>query len=158
MSGKKISAYLAFQKPVLVALAAVGLARLVLSVAGVPDKVVVWCSMNLVGWIGALWYGVAAHRRGFGTYRHLLPLAVFQMALFHAIAVVGILLAIAGWSNIYAAPEFSGPAAQDQWVHLAAHLTVGMVAGSLVTWAGSCLAMLAARKVAPRATAAPSAA
>ena len=154
MFGKSVSEYLRFQKVALAVLAAVGVGRLVLSLAGVPDHVVVWLSMNLVGWAAVIYYGVAADRHGFTTYRQLLPLAFFQSLVFHAIAVAGILLAIAGLPNVYAAPEFSGPAPANQWLHAAAHLTIGLVAASLLWWGAASLARLVARKLAARRTAA----
>jgi hypothetical protein len=46
----------------------------------------------------------------------LLPLVLFQSLLFHLVAVSGIVLAIAGLPNVYAAPEFSG----HPWERLAA--------------------------------------
>src|SRR5204863_2643225 len=111
-------AYLRFQKVWLILLAVVGLARLALSLGGLPDRTVMFLSMTVVGWIAAVYYGVAVHNRGFGTYRHLLPLLAFQVVLVQAIAVLGILLAIAGLPNIYAAPEYSGPPfarSANQW-------------------------------------------
>src|SRR4249920_2174932 len=96
MFGKPIARYLAFQKAFLLALAAVGLARLGLSLAGLPNAIVLWFSLNVVVWAGTLYYGVAVHTSGFGSYRQLLPLLLFQMLLFQGIAVLGILLAIAG--------------------------------------------------------------
>jgi hypothetical protein len=46
MFGKGLSQYLAFQKAFLVLTAAVGLARLALSLGGLPDATVAWLSMN----------------------------------------------------------------------------------------------------------------
>jgi hypothetical protein len=47
------------------------------------------------------------HTSGFGSYKQLLPLMLFQTLVMQSIAVLGILLAIGGFPNIYAAPEFS---------------------------------------------------
>ena len=109
MFGKRVAEYLGFQKVWLILLAVVGLGRLGLSLAGLPDRTVMWLSMTVVGWAAVLYYGVAVHTRGFGSYKQLLPLMIFQVVLVQAIAVFGILLAIAGLPNIYAAPEYSGP-------------------------------------------------
>ena len=104
----------------LVLTAAVGLARLGLSLAGVPDDGVRWLSMNVLMWTGAVYYGVAVHARGFGSYKQILPLVFFQVLILHVIAVAGIVLSIAGFPNIFAAPEYSGPATpQNQWLHAA---------------------------------------
>jgi hypothetical protein len=153
MFGKRVSEYLAFQKVWLVLLATVGLARLGLSLAGLPDRTVMFLSMTVVGWAAVFYYGVAVHTRGFGSYRHLVPLLLFQIILVQAIAVLGILLDIAGWSNIYAAPEFSGPPfarSANQWSHALAHLTIGIVAPVLLGWAVGSVVLLVTRRVVHR--------
>ena len=149
MFGKPVSAYLAFQKIVLAVLAIVGLARLGLSLAGVPNGAVAWLSMNAVGWAGVVYYGIAVHTRGFGSYKQLLPLALFQIVLQQAIAVLGILLAIAGLPNVYAAPEFSF-GAQNQWLHALSHLTIGIVVATLLLWGVACLVLLVTRRLTRR--------
>ena len=151
MFGKRISQYLAFQKVALALIAAVGLARLGLSLAGLPDATVTWLSMTVAGWLAILYYGVAVHTRGFGSYRQLLPLVFFQMVLVQVIAVFGILLAIAGLPNIYAAPEYSGPPfarSANQWSHALAHLTIGIVVPTLLGWGVSSLVLLITKRVA----------
>lgn len=157
MFGKPISEYLRFQRAWLTFIAAVGLARLGLSLAGVPDAIVMFLSMTAAGWLAVLYYGAAVHTRGFGSYKHLLPLMVFQVALVQAIAVAGILLAIAGLPNIYAAPEFSGPPfarSANQWSHALAHLTIGMVAPVLLWWGVACLILAITRRLTRRPAAA----
>ena len=157
MFGKRISEYLAFQNVWLAVIAAVGLARLALSLAGLPDRTVMFLSMTAAGWIAVVYYGVAVHTKGFGSYKQLLPLMIFQVALVQSIAVAGILLAIAGHPNIYAAPEFSGPPfarSTNQWTHLLAHLTIGMVAPVLLWWGVACLVLLITRTLARRSAAA----
>jgi len=153
MFGKPVSEYLRFQRAWLVLIAVVGLGRLVLSLAGLPDRTVMFLSMTVLGWIAVFYYGVAVHTRGFGSYSHLLPLLVFQIVLVQAIAVLGILLAIAGLPNIYAAPEYSGPPfarSANQWTHALSHLTIGIVAPVLLWWAVSSLVLLVTRKVSRR--------
>jgi hypothetical protein len=153
MFGKRISEYLRFQKVWLALIAAVGLARLGLSLAGVPDGTVTFLSMTVVGWIAILYYGVAVHTRGFGSYRHLMPLALFQIVLVQSIAVLGILLAIGGFPNIYAAPEYSGPPfarSTNQWAHALAHLTIGIVVPVLLGWGVSSLVLMITKKVSRR--------
>jgi hypothetical protein len=154
MFGKRVSQYLEFQWPLLALTAAVGLARLGLSLAGTPDAAVRWLSMNVLLWAGAVYYGVAVHRRGFGGHKQLLPLVFFQVVVLHAIAVTGILLAIAGHPNVFAAPEFSGPVAQNQWLHALAHLTIGMVVAPLLLWGAASLVLWVTRRSARRANAA----
>ena len=112
-----------------------------------------WLSMTVVGWAAVFYYGVAVHTRGFGSYRHLVPLVLFQMILVQAIAVLGILLAIAGMPNIYAAPEYSGPPfarSANQWSHALAHLTIGIVVPVLLGWAVGSVVLLITKRVARR--------
>jgi hypothetical protein len=92
---------------------------------------------------------VAVHTKGFGSYKQLLPLGFFQILVQQGIAVLGILLAIAGVSNIYAAPEYS-IRGQSQWVHLLAHLTIGLVVPSLLTWGVSSLVLLVTKRLTRR--------
>jgi hypothetical protein len=151
MFGKRLSQYVRFQKLLLLLTAAVGLARLGLSLAGLPDDSVRWLSMNGVLWASAVYYGVAVHTRGFGSYKQILPLVFFQVLILHTIAVLGILLSIAGFPNIFAASEYAGPATpQNQWLHALSHLTVGMVAAPLVLWGVSALALWITKRLARR--------
>ena len=149
MFGKRIPEYLEFQKVFLVAIAIVGFLRLGLSIAGVPNTTTRWLSMNVVAWAGVFYYGVAVHTRGFGSYKQLFPLGLFQIVVQQAIAVLGILLAIGGLPNVYAAPEYSF-GSNSQWAHLAAHLTIGLVVPPLLTWAISSLVLLVTRKTSRR--------
>ena len=153
MFGKRLSQYLRFQKVWLALITAVGLARLGLSLAGLPDRTVMFLSMTVVGWAAIIYYGVAVHTKGFGSYKQLLPLMLFQMVLVQSIAVAGILLAIAGFPNIYAAPEYSGPPfarSANQWSHALAHLTIGIVVPVLLGWGVASLVLLITKKVARR--------
>lgn len=143
VSGEPTAEKAVFGKVALAVLAGVGLARLGLSLSGVPDGVVRWLSTNAVGWLAAFAYGALA-RRGPGGYRRLLPFAFSQALVFHSIAVLGILLTIAGLPNIYGAPEYGGPASQ-RWLHLASHLVLGMPAATLLWWGASCLSLLVGR-------------
>lgn len=154
MFGKPLGEYLAFQKGVLALIVVVGLARLGLSLAGLPDSGVRWLSMNVPLWLGTLYYGVAAHRAGFGSYRQLLPLAFLQLLPLHAIAVAGIALAAAGHPNILAAPEYGGLV--SPWLHAAAHLTLGLAIPTLLLWGVASLTLRITRTLARRpATATP---
>jgi hypothetical protein len=149
MFGKRLSEYLTFQKVPLGIMAAVGLARLGLSLAGLPNGNVAWLSMNVVAWAAALYYGVAVHTRGFGSYKQLLPLGFFQTLVQQSIAVLGILLSIAGFSNVYAAPEYSF-GGQSQGLHILSHLTIGVVVPPLLLWGAASLVLLVTKRVAPR--------
>jgi hypothetical protein len=153
MFGKKMSEYAGIQGALLAALVVVGVVRLALSLSGLPDATVKWVALNAVLWPGFVYCGLAARRAGF-LYKQLLPLALLQALVFHSVAVLGILLQIAGFANIYAAPEYSPPAPLSPWIHIAAHLTVGMLAVSLIGWGTMSLVMLIGRKLSPARAAA----
>jgi hypothetical protein len=107
--------------------------------------------MSAVALAGTIYYGVAVHARRFGSYRHLLPLVLFQVALTHGIAVLGILVSIAGFPNVFTAPEFSGPVPNpNPWHHLVAHLTIGIVVPTLLLWGIGSLLLFVTKKVARR--------
>jgi hypothetical protein len=109
--------------------------------------------MTVVGWAAVLYYGVAVHTRNFGSYKQLLPLMIFQVVLVQVIAVAGILLAITGFPNIYAAPEYSGPPfarSPNQWNHALAHLTIGIAAPALLGWGAGSLVLLITKRVTRR--------
>jgi hypothetical protein len=73
----------------------------------------------------------------------------FPLALFQSIAVLGILLSIAGLPNIFAAPEYSF-GGQSQWVHALAHLTIGLIVPSLLLWGVASLVLAITRRVTRR--------
>jgi hypothetical protein len=141
--GKRLSEYVAFQKVFLALIAVAGIARLGLSLAGLPDATVKWSSLTAVGVVGVFYYGIAVHTSGFGGYRQLLPLLVIQNVLGNSIVIVGIVLAIAGFPNIFAAPEYGGP----QWRHILGHVIGGMGIFSIVEWGVASLVMLVTKKL-----------
>ena len=146
--GKRISEYVAFQKVVLLAVVVVGLLRLGLSLAGVADAATKWLSISVVGLIGIVYYGIAAHTKGFGTYRHLLPLNVIQSVIAGAIVIAGILISAAtGKANIFTADEYGGTL--NVPMHVGGHVLAAVLIGPLVGWAISSLALLITKKVKP---------
>jgi hypothetical protein len=152
--GKSLTEYLAFQRVFLGLILVVGVLRLALSLAGVGNDTVRWLSVTVVALAGWLYYSIRVHTSGFGSYRHLLPLLVNQHVLAHGIVVIGLVIAIfTGQDNIYSAPEYSGGGDGKNWVHVAAHVGIGMIGFSLVLWGLGSLVMLIARKASPRAPA-----
>ena len=107
--GKRLSEYFAFQKVFLALIAMAGVARLGISLAGVPDGTAKWFSMTVLAAASIFYYGTAVHMRRFGSYKQLLSLLLIQSVLANSIAIIGIALTIAGFPNIFGAPEFSGP-------------------------------------------------
>jgi hypothetical protein len=146
--GKKLSEYIAFQKVVLLVIVAVGVLRLVLSLAGVSDAATRWLSMTVVALVGMVYYAITVHTKGFGSYRHLLPLLVIQSVVANLIAIVGILIsALTGKANIFTANEYGGTL--NPALHIGGHVLFGMIVGPLIGWAIASLIMLITKKVKP---------
>ncbi len=151
MFGKTVTQYLGFQKSILALIGLAWLVRLALSLAGTPNASAKWISVTAVLLFGVLYYGVAVHTRGFGGYKQLYPLVLFQSLLGEGLVALAIVLAIlTGRDNIYTAPEYSGGGDGKNWVHVVAHLVVGGVILPLVSWGIGSLVLLVTKKVAPR--------
>ena len=149
--GKKLSEYVGFQKGVLALIVVVGLLRLGLSLAGVPDATTRWLSMTVVAIVATFYYGVAVYTKGFGSYRQLLPLLVIQSVVANSIAILGILITVAtGKANIFTASEYGGTLSPA--FHIGGHVIFGMIVGPLIGWAIASLVMLITKKVKPAPT------
>lgn len=144
--GKRLSEYVGFCKVALILIAAVGILRLALSLGGAPNTTARWFSMTVIAWLCALYFAVRVHTSGFGSYKQLLVIYFLQNLIAQALAITGILLAIyTGRQNVFSSPEFSF--GTDPWIHLAAHVFIGTIAGALVPWLIGSLVMLATKKL-----------
>jgi hypothetical protein len=151
MFGKTVAQYLGFQKVVLALVVLAWLVRLALSLSGTPNASAKWVSVTVVLLLGVLYYGVAVHTRGFGSYKQLYPLVLFQSLLGEGLVALAIVLAIfTGQDNIFTAPEYSGGGDGKNWLHVVAHLVVAAVVLPLVSWGIGSLVLLVTKKVAPR--------
>jgi hypothetical protein len=104
--GKRLSEYIAFCRPFLGLILAVGIARLVLSLAGVPPSTARWLSITATIWIGVVYYSIRVHTTGFGSYKQLLPICVLLSLTAQLVIVPAIIFAIVtGVDNIYSIPE-----------------------------------------------------
>ncbi|MBI4474554.1 MAG: hypothetical protein HY646_17925 [Acidobacteria bacterium] len=125
MFGKKVKEYVRFERRILILIVVVFALRLGLSLAGVSKaeypfmtstgiqtpfpKGTEWVSINLVLLVGILYCAIAVQTRGFGTYKHLFPLLLFQTTLAHGLVGVGIILGIVtGHNNVFTALEHCG--------------------------------------------------
>ena len=151
MFGKTLTQYLGFQKVVLAVIVLTFLLRLGLSLAGTPNSVAKWISVTVVLLAGVVYYGAAVYTSGFGSYKQLYPLVLFQSLLGEGLVALAVVLAIlTGADNIYTAPEYSGGGDGKNWLHVLAHLVIAAVVLPLVSWGVSSLVMLVTRKIAPR--------
>jgi len=153
--GKKLSDYLRFQQVILGLILAVGLARLALSLAGMPNSTTKWLSITVVSLVGLLYYGVRVHSTGFGSYKQLLPLIFNQTVLGNVISIIGIVIGIlTGHDNVFTAPEYSGGGDGKTWLHAGAHVVIGIPVGTLVGWLTASIVLWVTKRVARRPAAA----
>jgi hypothetical protein len=147
--GKPLAEYFEFSKVFFGLILMTGIARLALSLGGVPNAAVKWISVSAVVWIAVIYYAIRVHSRGFGTYRHLLPiLALLQGVAAQSIIVAGIIIAIiTGENNIFSTPEYAFGGDGKTWLHAASHIFVGAPAGTLVGWLVGCLVMFISKKL-----------
>src|SRR5215813_5401066 len=145
---KRLAEYVGFSKPFLGLILVVGIARLALSLSGVPNSTAKWFSITAVMWIGVLYYSIRIHTSGFGSYQHLLPICVLQMCTAQVVIVPAIVLAIlTGRDNIFTVPEVSFGKDGKTWFHAGAHLLFGTTVGSLIYWLVGSLIMFATKKL-----------
>ena len=149
--GRTLGDYVRFQKPFLILILVVGLARLGLSLAGTSNATVRWLSMTVVLLLGVIYAGLKAPGAGFG-YRHLLPAVFLQAALLNGITIAGILIAIAtGQDNIFTTPEFSPPGDEGRGAfHVFGHVVFGTGIGTLLSWAIASLVLWVKSKLTRR--------
>ena len=144
--GKRLSEYIRFQRVFLILIVVVGLARLFLSLAGMPNSVVRFLSITVIALVGIFYYGIRVHTTGFGSYKQLLPLIVIQNVVSHSLIIGAIVLArLTHHTNIFSAPEYGGNVAARY--HILGHVLVGMIAFSLVGWLVASIVMWVTKKV-----------
>jgi hypothetical protein len=145
--GKSLSEYVRFEQLLLWLILAVGLARLILSLAGLPNSVVVFCSMTVVVLAGVFYCGIRVPLAGFGGYKHLLPLLYLQSIVANGVSILGVVLARFGLHNIFAANEYGGSSRTRY--HVLGHLVV-MLVSPLILWLVAALVMWITKKVGGR--------
>jgi hypothetical protein len=164
MFGKSLSEYLAFQKPILILIAIVWALRLGLSLAGVSIGGARFVSVTGVLVLGALYYGWAVGRRGFGSFKELYGLNLVQGVFSQTLVAIAIVLAIVtGQDNLYTIPEFYPPAQGisvlglplppdgKNFGHAIEHIVVaGAIGFPILGWLLGSLPLLATRKTTSR--------
>ena len=149
--GKSLSDYVRFEREFLILVLVVGLARLVLSLLGVPNSTVKFLSLTVLFLLGMVYYSVRVYTSGFGSYKQLLPVLALPVILGNCIIIAGIVIAIlTAKDNIFSAPEFSpGKVDGKTWGHAASHVVV-MIVLPLILWAVGSLIMLVTKKLTGR--------
>ena len=146
--GKTLAEYVSFEKVFLILVLLVGLARLGMSLAGVPTTTVKFASMTVLLLLGLFYYSVTVYTSGFGSYKQLLPVLALPVILANLITIGGIVLAIVtGNDNVFTAPEFSPNKADGKtWGHVAGHVA-GMIVIPVILWGLGSLIMLVTKKL-----------
>jgi hypothetical protein len=145
---KRVSDYVAFSKPILWLIGIVGIARLGLSLGGVPNATVKWLSISIAMLLGLVYSAIRVHTTGFGSYKQLLPVLFVQSVFAESIIIVGIVIAIfTARDNIFSVPEYSGGGDGKTWFHAGAHLVLGMMIGPLLAWLVGCVLMFVTKKI-----------
>jgi hypothetical protein len=146
--GKRLSDYAVFCRGFLALILVVGLARLALSLGGVPNSTTRWLSMTVAVWIAVIYYPVRVHMSRFGSYKQLLPIFALLNIAAQAIAITGIAIAIfSGNNNVFSSPEFAFGSDGKTWTHLLAHVFIGTIVGTLVPWLVGSAFLAVTRKV-----------
>jgi small basic protein len=149
--GKRLSEYIRFQQGILGLILVVGLAKLAMTLAGMPNSTTKWLSLTVLTLVGVFYYGVRVHTSGFGSYKQMLPLIFNQNVVAHAIVIIGIVIGIVtGHDNVFTAPEYSGGGDGKTWPHVGAHVVLGMFVGTLVGWLVASIVMWVTKRVARR--------
>jgi len=166
--GKKLKEYVRFERWILILIVVVFALRLGLSLAGVTNaylpgkfllpKATEWVSINLVLLVGILYCAIAVETTGFGTYKHLFPLLLFQTTIAHWLVGMGIVLGIVtGHNNVFTALEHCGVCGADglKWGHAFGHIVITPPLVSLVSWLPASGILFVTRKVRPGAVDGP---
>ena len=148
--GKSVSQYVRFLRPVLGFILVVGMARLLLSLAGVSVTSVKYFSVTVAWLLGLVVCSITVHTKGFGSYKQLLGLVGVQSLVAQAFtAAVVVLGIITGHDNIYTLPEFSGNVDGKTWGHAGAHLFLATPILTLAGWLIGSAILFFTKKAAP---------
>jgi hypothetical protein len=145
--GKTVSQYISFAGGIAGLVLAVGIIRIALSLAGMPNATTKWASMNFVLVLGIIYLAFRAHTTGFGTYKHLLPSVVVVNSTMHLVAIAGIVIGmITGQDNVFTTPEYAFGEDGKTLFHAGMHVAIGMTVGAVINWLMSCVFLFIAKK------------
>lgn len=148
--GKTLGDYLRFAVGIVALVVVVGVARLVLSMAGVPVSTVKFLSVTTVALLGVVYFGVKTHTSGFGSYWQLLPLMIITLGAASWVSGFAVVLAIVtGTDNIYSIPEYSGGQDGKTFFHAFAHFVIAPLVAGLIAWGLSSIVMLVTKFLVP---------
>ncbi len=134
--GKSLQDYFLFVRTGLILLLAVGVARFILGVSGVPyDRITHLVSMSILALVLAVIYGQQVAAREFGGYRHLLVIASLLSVTMYGFIILAILVeGLGGIHGIFHAPGAgNAPMGMGIGQHIVGQLLV-MVAFVPILW------------------------
>jgi hypothetical protein len=144
---KSFAEYIRFQKILLIITAAVGLARLLLSLAGASD-VAGWFSITAMTFVGVVLYPIMVHTKGFGGYKQVLVLLSIQLALAGAVITFGIAIAVAtGSGNVFTGGQVGSIGSEI--THMASHLIGGPIIFAAILWLPASAVLFVTKRVTP---------
>jgi hypothetical protein len=150
MFGKNLSAYIRFQRWILILIALVFAIRLGASLSGVPNSATKWISINLVLLVGLLYCSVAVDTRAFGSFKQLFGLLLVQTFVAHMLIALAIVFGIVtARDSIFTAPEYYNGTDGKTWVHVLLHVVVAWVPLALIGWLFGSLILLVTRRTKP---------
>lgn len=151
--GKSVSQYVRFLGPILGFILVVGMARLLLSLAGVSVAGVKYFSLTGAWLVGLVFCSITVHTKGFGSYKQLLGSVGVQTLVAQAFTAAVVVLAIVtGHDNIYSIPEFSGNVDGKTWGHAGAHLAIAAPILTLAGWLIGSAILFITKKASPADT------
>jgi hypothetical protein len=144
---KSSAEYIRFQKILLSITAAVGLARLLLSLAGASD-IAGWFSITAMTFVSVVLYPIMVHTKGFGGYKQVLVLLFIQLALAGALITLGIAIAVAtGSGNVFTGGQEGSIGSEI--THMASHLIGGSIIFAAILWLPASVVLFVTKHIAP---------
>src|SRR5439155_1767809 len=101
--GKKVGEYLAFSRTGMILIVLMGLIRFFVGISAVPyERATHMVSMTILTLLLFVIYGHFASAKGFGTYRHLLPIAAsLSLSMFGFIMLAILTEGVTGWHGYF---------------------------------------------------------
>jgi len=134
--GKSAGDYLSFVRTGMILIVVMGVIRFAVGASGVPyERATHFVSLTILTSLLAVIYGLRAAVRGFGGYRHLLPLVSMLSACMYGFIILAILVeGLGGIQGYFHAPGTGlAPSGMSIGFHIAGQL-FAMVVFTLVLW------------------------
>jgi len=145
--GKSVRDYLSFARTGMILIIVMGVIRFAVGASGVPyERATHLVSLTILVSLLAVVYGQRAAARGFGGYRHLLPIVFILSASMYGFIILAILVeGLGGIQGYFHAPGMGLAApGMSVGIHIGGQL-IAMVVLTLVLWGLASLGFLLSR-------------